>query len=51
MITKGIIYWINETMSWFFEKLNKIDKPGVGGKMKDSKPPFFWLQEWKKLDN
>jgi hypothetical protein len=27
MKTKRIIQRINETKSWFFEKINKIDKP------------------------
>jgi hypothetical protein len=27
METKNIIQIINETKSWFFEKINKIDKP------------------------
>ena len=25
--TKSTILWINESRSWFFEKINKIDKP------------------------
>lgn len=37
---------INETEVWFFEKINKIDKPLV--RLTKNKGTNYWFQKWKK---
>ena len=37
--TKSTILRVNESRSWFFEKINKIDKPLVGSSRKKTEDP------------
>lgn len=37
---------INETEVWFFEKINKIDKPLV--RLTKNEGTNYWFQKWKK---
>jgi hypothetical protein len=45
MEAKGITQRINETMSWFLEKKNKIDKPSAKQKYRVRRHKFIKIRE------